>query len=86
MDHENLLKQFGSFVNGGSLSIVSEFADRGKLTELFDHYKEHHWERLKEMTTTQITKLITGIAKGLQVNKLWYIFQHIYTSLRAVTK
>jgi len=54
-------------VSDGTLCLLSEFAERGTLIELFNHYKEHHWERLKEMTTVQITQIIHGVAKGLQV-------------------
>ena len=41
-------------MSDGTLCLLSEFAERGTLIELFNHYKEHHWERLKEMTTVQI--------------------------------
>ena len=67
LKHENVLAQHGSMLEAGNVHLVEEFAERGSLTELFEHYKDHHWERLKEMTSTQITKIIQGVAQGINV-------------------
>ena len=39
IEHENVLRQFGSCLQKDSLHVLVEYAPRGSLTELFGHYK-----------------------------------------------
>ena len=58
--HENLLRNYGSFLADSSLVIMNENAQRGSLLDLFEQSKETHWERIKTLSRAQLLKFITG--------------------------